>query len=90
MTKLTDHVGVPAHLQLALDALEDGRPAFLFKAATHARHPVTADPRERLAAPQRVRFAQQRGGLLGVAVGGQGVRLPAQAAELSDARSLVT
>ena len=82
VVQLTDQVSVPAEVQLALDALQDGRPAFLLEAAPHPRHPVTADPRERLATPEPVRLAQQRGRMLSVAVRGQGVRLPAQAAEL--------
>ena len=80
--ELTDQVGVLAELQLALDALHDGRPAFLLEAVPHPRHPVAADPRERLAAPEPVRLAQQRGRMVEVAAGGQGVRLAAQAAEL--------
>ena len=81
LMELADQVGVPAQLQLALDPLQDGRPAFLREAVAHPRHPVTADPRERLAAPEPVRLAQQPGGLVGAA-GGQRVRLPAQAPEL--------
>ncbi len=82
VAEFTDHIGVPAQLQLALDPLQDGGPAFLFQGVPHPRDPVAANPGERLAAPQPVRFAQQRGGLLVVAIGGQCVRLPAQAAEL--------
>ena len=82
MAKLTDQVGVPAKLQLALDALEDGRPALLLEAVPHPRDPVAADPGQRLAAPEPVRLAQQPGRVVVVAAGGQGIRLPAQPAEL--------
>jgi hypothetical protein len=82
VVQLTDQVGVPAKFQLALDALRDGRPAFLCEAVPHPGHPVAADPRERLAAPQPVRLAKQQGRVTGVAVRGQGVGLPAQTAEL--------
>ena len=59
MAELSHQVGVPAKLQLALDALEDGHPAFLIEAVPHPRHPVAADARERLAAPEPVRLPQQ-------------------------------
>src|SRR6266700_278454 len=42
VAKLTYQVRMPAKLQLTLDALQDGRPAFLFEAVTHPRHPVAA------------------------------------------------
>src|SRR6266851_2928590 len=82
VAKLTDQVGMPAKLQLTLDALQDGRPALLFEAVTHPRHPVAADPGQRLAAPQAVRLAQQHGRLVIVAARDEGIRLPAQPAEL--------
>ena len=82
MTELADQVGMAAQLQLALDAFHDGRPAFLREAVAHPRHPVTPDPRERLAVPERVRLTQRRGGLVPGAAGGQRVRLAAQAPEL--------
>src|ERR1039457_4446064 len=44
MAELTYQVGVPAKLQLTLDALQDGRPAFFFEAVPHPCHPVAADP----------------------------------------------
>ena len=59
VAELTNQVGVPAEFQLALDPLQDGGPALLFQAGPHPRHPVAADPGERLAAPQPVRFTQQ-------------------------------
>jgi hypothetical protein len=59
VAELTDQVGVLAEIQLALDPLQDGGPALLFQAGPHPRHPVAADPGERLAAPQPVRLAQQ-------------------------------
>ena len=82
VVQLANQVGVPAQLQITFDALQDGRPAFLLEAAPHPRDPVAADSRERLATPEPVRLAQQRGGALGVAAGRQRVGLPAQAAEL--------
>ncbi len=82
VAQLADYVGVPAQLQLALDAFLDSRPAFLFQAVPHPRDPVAADPREGLSAPQPVRLAQQRSGPLHVAVRGHCVRMAAQAAEL--------
>ena len=82
MAELADQVGVMAKLQLAFDALDHGRPAFLVEAVPHPRHPVAADPGERLAAPEQIRLTQQRDSLIAVAVGGQRVRLPAQPPEL--------
>ena len=84
ITELADQVGMPAQLQLAFDALHGSRPAFLREAVTHPRHPVTADPRERLAVPERVRLTQQRGGLVPRAVGGQRVGLAAQVPEMME------
>ena len=82
MAELPDQVGMPAKLQLALDALQDGPPALLFETVPHPRYPVAADPRQRLATPEPVRLAQQRGRVIVVAAGGQRFRLPAQSAEL--------
>src|SRR6266487_5314762 len=82
MAKLTYQLGVPAKLQLAPDTLQDGRPALLFETVTHPRHPVAADPGQRLAAPEPVRLAQQRGRMFVVAACGQRARLSAQSAEL--------
>src|SRR6266851_10478631 len=82
MAKLTDQVSMLAKLQLALDALQDGRPALLLETVTHPRHPVAADPGQRLAPPEPVRLAQQQGRMIVVAAGGQRIRLPAQSAEL--------
>ena len=82
MAKLAYQVGVSAKFQLTLDALQDGRPALLFEAVTHPRHPVAADPGQRLAAPEPVRLAQQHGCVIVVAACGQCIRLPAQPAEL--------
>src|SRR6266567_6719164 len=82
VAKLTYQVRMPAKLQLTLDALQDGRPAFLFEAVTHPRHPVAADPCQRLTAPEPVRLAQQHGRMIVVAACGQCIRLPAQPAEL--------
>ena len=82
LAELTDQIGVPAKLQLAPDPLQNGGPALLLEGVPHPRGPVTGDPGQRLAAPQRVRLAQQPGGLLVVAAGGEGIRLPAQPAEL--------
>ena len=82
LAKLTDEIGVLAKLQLAPDALEDGGPALLLQSVPHPRHPVAADPGQRLAAPEPVRLAQQPGRLCVVAAGGERVRLAAQPAEL--------
>ena len=82
VVKLADQVAVPAQLQLALDALQDGRPAFLLEAVPHPCHPVAANPRERLAVPEPVRLAQQQGRVTGVAGRGRCVGFPAQSAEL--------
>ena len=73
---------MPAKLQLAPDPLQNGGPALLLESVPHPRGPVAADPGQRLAAPEPVRLAQQPGGLLVVAAGGEGTRLPAQPAEL--------
>ena len=88
MVQFTDQVGVPAERQLTLDALQDGRPALLFEAVAHPRHPVAVDARQRRAAPQPVRLAQQTGRLVMVAAGGQRIRLPAQPAELMQVHHL--
>jgi len=59
VAELTHQVSVPAKAELTLDPLQDGRPALLLQAGPHPRHPVAADPGERLTAPQPVRLAQQ-------------------------------
>ena len=82
LAKLTDQIGVPAKLQLVPGPLENGGPALLLEGVPHPRGPVAADPGQRLAAPEPVRLAQQPGGLFVVAAGGEGIRLPAQPAEL--------
>ena len=82
VAKLTDQIGMPAKFQLALDALQDRRPAFLAKAVAHACHPVASDPCQRLAAPEGVRLTQQGDSTIAVAAGGHRVCLPAQAPEL--------
>ena len=80
--QLADQIGVPAKLQVTPDPLEDGGPALLVEAVTHPRHPVAADARQRRAAPEPVRVAQQGGRVIAVAVGRQRIRLPAQPAEV--------
>ena len=80
--KLADQVGVPALFQLAADPLQDRRPALFFEAVPHPRDPVAADPGQRRAAPEPVRLAQQRGGMIVFTARGQGIGLPAQPAEL--------
>ena len=82
LAEFTDQIGVPAKLQLTPDPLENGGPALLLESVPHPRGPVAADPGQRLAAPEPVRLAQQPGGLLVVTAGGEGIRLPAQPAEL--------
>src|SRR5450432_2373276 len=82
MAKLPYQVGMPAKLQFAFDALQDGRPTLLFETVAHPRHPVAADSCQRLAAPEPVRLAQQRGRVIVVAACGQCARLSAQSAEL--------
>ena len=76
VAKLTHQVGMPAKLQLALDAPADGRTALLFEAVTHPCHPVAADAGQRRAAPERVRVAQQQGRVIVVAALGQRIGLP--------------
>ena len=86
--KLTYQVGMPAKFELALDALEDDRPALFFQAVAHPRHPVAADPGQRLAAPERVRLAQQASRVIVVAALRQRARLPAQPAKLMQVNGL--
>ena len=84
MRKLADQVGVPADLQLAADTLENRGAALLFEAVPHPRYPVAADPGQRLTSPEPVRLAEQRGRVIVITARGQGIRLPAQPAELMD------
>ena len=88
MVQFTDQAGVPAQRQLTLDALQEGRPALLFEAVAHPRHPVAVDTCQRGTAPQPVRLAQQTGRLVMVAAGGQRLRPPAQPAELMQVHHL--
>ena len=82
LAKFTDQIGVLAKLQLVPGPLENRGPALLLEGVPHPRGPVAADPGQRLAAPEPVRLAQQPGGLFVIAAGGEGIRLPAQPAEL--------
>ena len=59
VAELTDHVGVPAEVQLTLDPFQNRRPPLFLQAGPHPGHPVAADPGEWLAAPQPVRLAEQ-------------------------------
>ena len=82
VAELADQLGVPAKLQLTRDPLQNGRAALLFEAVPHPGDPVALDPRQRLATPEPVRLAEQRGCVIVVAACGQRVRLPPQPAEL--------
>ncbi len=82
MVQFTDQVGVPSERQLTLDALQHGRPALLFEAVAHPRHPVAIDARQGRAAPQPVRLTQQTRRLVVVTGCQHHIRLPPQPAEL--------
>jgi hypothetical protein len=79
---LADQVGVPALGQLAPDPLQDRGAALLLETVPHPRHPVAANPGQRLAAPERVCLPQQRRCVIVVTAGRQGIGLPAKPAEL--------